>query len=339
MSLSKIYVIIIAIVLVAVAIGGIFLVRDHYLNLLSKSSSKNSSGLLSPGYLNITVDKTIDDSAYAQYLIKQDLALGSEGSALINASGLSLNNTRMLYNLTITYHGVGTTYFAFANIQIHTTEGNATEWNFDEAPVTSLFGSNVGYVELSNGQSMSGQIAGYFNTTASVTSISVQSAVQLQNVSNGYKYNPVVIASTSNIPGVSSYLSVLSQYTGVETEYPNVTLDGNQIDCKISGWTSASGVAVTPLNISDPFSHHNGSVLLIYTGQTITEDLNVTDSNVSNYFVLDTVSGNIEVSVNNLPLSTQANGYLNIIVTVIGPRDSFTGPLVINFAGNMHSSS
>ena len=334
MSLSKIYVIIIVVVLVAVAIGGVFLIKDHF----SGSSPKKGSALLSPGYLTITVDKTINDSAYADYLAESYLASGFNSSYL-NSIGLFLNNTRMLYNLTITYHGVGTTYFGFADIQIHTNEGNATESVFEDTPTTSLFGANVGYVKLSNGQSMSGQIAGYFNTTASVTSISVESAVILTGVPNGYEYNPDISASTSKIPGVSSSLSVLSQHIGVETEYPNVTLDGHQIDCEISGWTSARGVVVEPLNVSDPFSDHNGSVLLIYTGQKITEDLNVTDSNSTDYFVLDTVSGNIGVSVDDLPLSTETYGYINIIVTVVGPRNSFTGPLVIEFSGSMDQFS
>ena len=94
-------------------------------------------------------------------------------------------------------------------------------------------------------------------------------------------------------------------------------------------------MVVEPLNVSDPFSDHNGSVLLIYTGQKITEDLNVTDSSSTHYFVLDTVSGNIGVSVDDLPLSTETYGYINIIVTVVGPRNSFTGPLVIEFSGSM----
>lgn len=335
MSFNKLYVVVIVIVLVAVAIGGVFIIKDHF----PGPSSKKSSALSSPGYLNITVDKTINDSAYANFLAESYLASGFDSSYL-NSTGLFLNKTRMLYNLTITYHGIGTTYFAWPDIQIHTTEGNATEGILDEDPATLLFGANVGYVELSNNQSMSGQIAGYFNTTASVTSISVESAVILTGVSNGYEYNPDISASTSKIPGVSSYLSVLSQHTGAETEYPNVTLDGHQIDTEISGWTPASGVAVTPLNISDPFSHHNGSVLLIYTGQTITEDLKVTDGNSSYYFVLNSVSGNTGVSsVNNLPLSTETSGYFDITVTVVGPNSSFTGPLVINFNGKMVSIS
>lgn len=341
MSLNKIYVVVIVIVLIAVAIGGVFIIRDHF----PSQAFKRNSGLLSPGYLNITVDKTINDSAYANYLAKSYLAAGMNSSYL-NDMGLFLNKTRMLYNLTITYHGVGTTFFVFGDIRIHTNEGNATENIGYETPTTLLFGEkhlfgSPGYVELANGQSMSGQIAGYFNTTASVTSISVESGVILTNVPNEYEYNPDISASTSKIPAVSSYLSVLSQYTGVETEYPNVTLDDHQIDTEISGWTSASGVYVDPINISDPFSQHNGSVLLIYTGQTITEHLKVGDSNSSYYFVLNSVSGsgNIALSVNDLPLSTQANGYFYINVTVEGPKYAFTGPLVINFAGNMEPLS
>ena len=192
-------------------------------------------------------------------------------------------------------------------------------------------------IYLNNSQSISGQVAYCFNDSTSVTSISVTSGVILQNVDNPSRYSTSLYDKTENIPSVSSSLSILSQYSGLMDYYPNVTLDGHQIDTEISGWTSASGVSASPESINDPFINEDrdASPLFIYTNQVISENLNISNSSASYYFTLDSVTGNIVVNANKLPLSTEQNGYFYLTVYITGPAKPTIGPLVIELTGTM----
>ena len=241
-----------------------------------------------------------------------------------------------MYNLTITYHGVGTAFFAWPDIQAHTTAGNAS-YNIFALPTTKLLGDGS-MVYLNNSQSISGQVAYCFNDTTSVTSISVTSGVILDNVADPSRYSTSLYDKTENIPDVSSSLSILSQYSGLMDYYPNVTLDEHQIDCEIKGWTSASGVSASPISINDPFVNEDraASPAFIYTNQVISEKLKISDGSASYYFTLDRVTGNnILVNANDLPLSTEQNGYFYVTVYITGPAKPTIGPLVIELTGTM----
>ncbi len=331
MIIKKFLVIIVALVLIIVAVSGILFFGAYATHFTSKSSPHGGSSSNVPaGRLDITVDKTINDNAYAEYMAKM---YSSEGTPL-NESGINLNSTKMLYNLTITYKGVGTAFFAWPDIQVHTTEGNAS-YNILNLPTTKIFGDG-NYVYLNNSQSMSGQVAACYNDSAEVTSISVTAGVLLNNLADASRYSASLYDKTDNIPGVSSSLSVISQYSGVAYYYPNVTLDWHQIDCEITGWTPAySSVAAEPESINDSYRDGNATAF-IYTNQVISETLKIKDTSSDHYFTLSSVTGNIVVNAYDLPLTTNNNnnGYFYLTVYITGPKQPFVGPVVIALTGS-----
>ncbi len=331
MVINKIYVIIVAIIVVVVAVGGIIaLDRNHSSGILSNPpGGSGGSNKISPGTLTVKVDKTINDQAFDNYMIQ----LCQNGGVHSGFYTMAKNKTKMLYNLTISYSGVGTAFFSIASIEVHTTQGIANSTSIIFYGATGLINKGA-FIYLNNSQNISGQIGACYNSTATATSITVQSGVSFNNLADGDMYHSQICAQTTTIPSVSSYLSVLNNPFNSGFYYPEVMLDGNQTDCKITGFSPANGVSAIPENFSDPFSSENGSVLYIYTGQVISETLKIEDSSATTYFKLTGVSGNITVNAGNLPQSTENNGYFYITVYITGPDSAFSGPLVINLTGS-----
>ncbi len=330
-QINKIYVLIIAIIVVAVAAGGIIIIdRSHSSTNPSNfpGGSGSGSNKLSPGTLTVTVDKTINDQAYDDFMVK---AFQSAGENPGNY-GLSVNKTKILYNITVSYSGVGTAFFSWASIQVHTTQGIANSSLIVFNGITKFFNDGA-FVYLNNSQSASGQIGACLNSSATATSITVQSAVLFNNLADASVYHQTIYAQTTTIPPVTSYLSVLSNPEN-SFYYPEIMLDGNQTDTAIQGWSPAKGVYADPENISDPFAPRNSSIAYIYTNEVISETFKIGDSSSTTYFQLTGVSGNVQVSVENLPQNTEAKGYFYLTVYITGPDSAFSGPLVINLTGS-----
>jgi len=310
---NKIMAIIVVVIVILAIVIGVIVIHNHYSPSGNSSGKKTSSALASPGNVSIDVKKTtLDKATYEYYAAIGDYSLA--------------NLTEYLYNVTITYNGVGMLEVnpGIMDFGANTSVGyisavapnGCNTVGVAELPFIS---DSLGYANLTNGQSFSGQVPVVVADGVTVNELIFNGGYVKLSSSQSKIYNDFVNSSTSLIPAVSSYISFFHSF---QEDY-------------INGVNAYSGSGYDLVNVF-PSTNSIGPIAGAYSGQMFTVNFTLHNYNVTNSVTLTSVSisPNILVAY-NLPVTVGPQSKNHFSIAIEMPDYSYYGYLYVNFTASM----